>query len=118
MEESTHKYRLYFYKTNSGKEIVIDFIESLDTILKARVRNGLRLLEEHGLMLLQNLTVKNIYRSPSLYELRVIGKQHVRIVFVQYNENTFLIVHAFLKKTQKTPQRELDTAIQRAKEFV
>ena len=52
--------------------------------------------------------------SHNLYELRVRGKQEVRIFYCFYNQGAVL-VHVFVKKSQKTPQQEINTAISRIK---
>ena len=47
----------------------------------------------------------------SAYELRVKDKSGVyRVFYVLFNKNTILIPHAFTKKTQKTPDKEIKTA--------
>ena len=48
----------------------------------------------------------------NLYELRVRGRQKVRIFYCFY-QNQAIIVHAFIKKSQKTPQKEIKTALNR-----
>lgn len=50
--------------------------------------------------------------SPNLYELRVRGQQEVRILYC-FHKNQAVIVHAFVKKSQKTPQKEIETALAR-----
>ena len=50
--------------------------------------------------------------SRNFYELRVRGRQEVRI-FYCFHLDQAVIVHAFIKKSFKTPPRELDTALSR-----
>jgi phage-related protein len=109
---------IYLYKTPSNKEIIKEFIENLDDITKARVRNSLRLLKEEGLELLGTQFVKKIFKNPPLFELRVIGKKSIRLMFIKVGNNTFIILHAFVKKSQKTPEKDLKLSIKRAKEFI
>lgn len=45
----------------------------------------------------------------NLFELRIRDKQEVRI-FYCFWKNEAILLHGFLKKTQKTPQRELKKA--------
>ncbi len=47
-----------------------------------------------------------------LYELRIRGKEELRI-FYFFKQKTIYLLHAFKKQTQKTPQKELDLAMQR-----
>lgn len=110
-------YQIYFYKTASNKEVVLDFIEKLDTVQKARTRNSIRLLEKHGLTLLENKSVKKISKNPKIYELRVVGKIQIRLLFFIYDQKRIIITHIFIKKTKKTPLQDLRLAIKRTKEF-
>ena len=52
--------------------------------------------------------------SHNLYELRIRGNREVRILYCFYNQNAVL-VHAFVKKPQKTPQKEINIAVSRIK---
>lgn len=47
-----------------------------------------------------------------LYELRIPGKSKVRI-FYAIMKGEYYLLHAFMKKSQKTPTRELKVAIDR-----
>ena len=52
-----------------------------------------------------------------LWELRITGRDGIaRAIYVTAKGQRVVIVRIFIKKTQKTPQRELEVARQRAKE--
>jgi phage-related protein len=52
-----------------------------------------------------------------LFEMRMKGREGIgRAPFCSVVGQRIVILHSFVKKTQKTPQRELDKAIQRMKE--
>ncbi|OBU24672.1 type II toxin-antitoxin system RelE/ParE family toxin [Photobacterium aquimaris] len=47
-----------------------------------------------------------------IYKLRVDnGKESARVLFVKTKDSDLLIIHAFLKSTQKTPKKEAKQAI-------
>lgn len=48
----------------------------------------------------------------NLYELRIRGQPEVRIFYCFYQGHIFLL-HGFIKKSQKTPAREIETALSR-----
>jgi phage-related protein len=53
-----------------------------------------------------------------LWEMRMKGKDGIaRAIYVLAHERRIVIVHAFVKKTQKTPPHAIDLALQRAKEL-
>ena len=53
-----------------------------------------------------------------LFELRLKGAEGIaRVMYCLMIERQILVLHVFVKKTQKTPLRELGIARQRMKEF-
>ncbi len=53
-----------------------------------------------------------------IWEIRLTGKAGIaRALYVTATAQRIVIVRAFLKKTQKTPAREIELARQRAKEL-
>jgi phage-related protein len=50
--------------------------------------------------------------SNNLFELRVRGQQEVRI-FYCFNHDKAVIIHHFIKKSQKTPKKEIEVALSR-----
>jgi phage-related protein len=52
-----------------------------------------------------------------LFKVRARGKEGIgRAVFCPATGQTIVILHAFIKKTQKTPQRDLELARRRLRE--
>lgn len=53
-----------------------------------------------------------------LYEVRsnLLGKRIARVIFTII-DNYMVLLHAFVKKTQKTPKEEINLALKRAKEI-
>ncbi|HKL80982.1 MAG TPA: type II toxin-antitoxin system RelE/ParE family toxin [Desulfobacter sp.] len=52
-----------------------------------------------------------------LFEIRARGKEGIgRAFFCAVVENEILILHEFIKRSQKTPKKDLETAQQRLKE--
>lgn len=52
----------------------------------------------------------------NLFELRVRGQQEIRIFYTFYDDKAILL-HVFIKKTQKTPAREIEIAINKFKQL-
>jgi phage-related protein len=105
-----------FYKTESGGSPVSDFLDGLDMKTRARFRWSM-----------EQLRVRNVSaRAPlvrhlegDLWELREESQTNIfRIVCVFYTGRRIVFLHAFQKKAQKTPSRELATARQRHQEFL
>ncbi|MBU0999109.1 type II toxin-antitoxin system RelE/ParE family toxin [Patescibacteria group bacterium] len=50
----------------------------------------------------------------SFYRLRIVSNFSIRI-FYTFQDDTIWVLHAFIKKSQKIPQKELEVAINRLK---
>lgn len=73
------------------------------------------LIEGHGLEKLREPYVKHL-QGP-LWEIRMKGRDGIaRAAYVTATGKRVVVVHVFPKKTQKTPRRELEIALRRAKE--
>jgi phage-related protein len=85
------------------------FIKKLEKPTQSKVLRGINLIEEYGRNLGMphtRMIIKNIF------ELRIRGQQEVRIIYTIQNDSVYL-VHGFIKKTQKTPFHEIETALKR-----
>lgn len=115
MEEKIKpKLRVKFYKTPNGNEPVREWLQSLSKETKKIVGEDIRVAQivwPQGMPLVKHIESK-------IWELRsTIPNGIVRIFFTVKNENIVLL-HSFVKKTQKTPQQELEIARKRLKQWV
>jgi phage-related protein len=105
-------WQIHFYEDHRGKSPVLDFINGLSPMDRARVNNGLRLLEEFGI----DLGMPHARRIEGrLWELRPGGN---RLFYFLYTERRFVILHGFRKQSMKTPEKEIATALRRMKELL
>ena len=82
------------------------FVRKLDKSSQARLVRLIDLLEKHGI----NLGMPYVKKlGKNMGELRTSGKQKVRVIFVSKGLN-IVILNWFIKKTNKTPLREMETA--------
>ena len=59
------------------------------------------------------------HRTGALWEMRLRGKDGIaRALYVTVRDRRVVVVRAFVKKTQKTPRREIDLALRRAAEVL
>lgn len=74
-----------------------------------------RLIETHGLPQVHEPYVKHL--EDRLWEMRMKGRDGIaRAVYVTARGQRVVVVRVFEKKTQKTPRREIELALKRAKE--
>jgi phage-related protein len=61
------------------------------------------------------------YVSPlrkKLYEMRMSGKDGIgRAIYIAVRGRRLIVLHAFIKKTQRTPKRAIDMALRRTREI-
>ena len=85
------------------------FIASLEKQSIAKVLRTIDLLEHFGHRLSMPHSKKII---ESLFELRIRGNQEVRI-FYTFKRGSAILLHGFIKKSQKTPKKEIKTAMKK-----
>lgn len=91
--------------------------EALPIDMRARLARMTDVICQHGIMNLPRDWVKPL--GDKLWELRVTGRDGIaRAVYVVATGQRVVIVRVFIKKTQKTPQHELELARKRAKEIL
>ncbi len=104
-----HKRRWRQYKTASGNEPVRTFLDQLSDEDFAVVIGSMKEAEREGLVAARHL-------RGDLYEVRADGQsQSYRILFAPEGHygQVLLALEGFPKKTQKTPQHQIDLALRR-----
>lgn len=107
-------WKVYFFQTARGHYPVKEFIEKQDETTHAKILHAIRLLANNG-PYLKPPYIKKLHAK--LYELRISGKIAIRIFYTTYN-NEYYLLHAFKKKTQKTPTKEFKLALDRMRELI
>jgi phage-related protein len=83
--------------------------------MRARLVRLTQLIQLFGFRGLPPDSVQHL--EGKLWELRITGLAGIsRAIYVTATGQRVVILRVFVKKTQKTPQRELDLAYERAKE--
>ena len=107
-------WKVNFFQTQRGGYPINEFIEGQDEETVAKITSAIDLLEAGG-PFLKPPYIKKL--RDKLYEVRVSGKVAIRI-FYTIRGNEYYLLHIFKKKSQKTPVREMKTALDRMKELV
>lgn len=112
MEE---QWKIQLYKTLQGETPVNEFILSLELKAQSKVYNILELLKSFGISV-GSPHVKKL-TGTQLWELRILGSDSIRILYIAITGKTFLLLHGFKKKKNKTPSKEIRIAEERLAEF-
>lgn len=110
----TPNWKIKYYKTPSGAELIYSFINSLPQKAKTKIYNTFELLTEFGVRL-RLPHAKKITGTP-IWELRILGQDSIRILYIALPNQTFLLLHGFVKKKQKTSLQDINIALRRLRE--
>ena len=114
MTERNEPLQVYFYQTGSGNEPVREWLKSLPQEDKKIIGVDIKTVQ-FGYPIGMPLTIV-LYGTGGLEEVRCnISNGIARIIFY-VEDNTMVLLHAFIKKTQETPKKELEIATKRFKE--
>ncbi|MFH1890336.1 MAG: type II toxin-antitoxin system RelE/ParE family toxin [Candidatus Kuenenbacteria bacterium] len=103
------EYRVKFYQdSHTGESPPFNYVENLDLKAKAKVLKYIEFLRQHQ-GYLEEPYGRHI--KGKIRELRVdFGRQRHRIFYFAFIKKTIVLLHAFLKKTDKTPVNEIKKA--------
>ena len=108
-------FRIEYFETDDGKCPVADFIRRQSKKERAKILREIDLLEEFG-SAIGMPHVRKMEGTDDLWELRIqFATNRFRIFYFLKTERTYWLLHAFQKKTQKTPARDLTIAVERMK---
>jgi phage-related protein len=108
------KIQVVFYRTPSGTEVVKEWLRKLDQEARNTIGQDLTRVQYRwpvGMPLCRSL-------GDGLWEVRssLSGNRITRMIFSVAGDR-IVVLHGFVKKTQKTPTDDLALARKRAKEF-
>jgi phage-related protein len=103
--------KIIYYTEPSGRSPVDNFINSLPTNSRTKVYGLLEAIKIYGL----TIAIRHLRKmhGSCLWEIRLLGKDKVRIFYVVQDKNIIILLHGFLKRSQKTPVKEIATALRR-----
>ena len=97
-------YEIIFYKDKNGVEPVYEYLQQLAAKSNKDSRIKLNKINDY-IDLMKNTFVKHL--DGDIWELRPLRD---RILFAAWVDGKFVLLHQFMKKTQKTPPREIEKA--------
>ena len=110
------EFEVIFYDKPDGTEPVKDFLDSLDTKMRAKMLRTVLLLAENGTQL------REPYSKPlddGIFELRAkVGTDISRVLYFFMIGKKVILTNGIIKKTQKTPNVELEKAKLYRKEYL
>ena len=112
-------YNVVFYENQRGEKEVKEYIETLnrqtdkDSRIKSnKIAEYIRRLQAYGTRI-GKPTIDKI-EGTDIWELRPLKN---RIFFAYWKDDVFILLHHFVKKTQKTPKGEIEQAERNLKDW-
>ena len=114
-------YEIEFYEYKNGRSEVVEYIKKLReksyTSKECRINFNkivayLNMLEQMGTRVGEPVTK---HLEGEIWELRPLKN---RILYAFYKNNKFIILHSFVKKTQKTPKKEIEKAKRNLEKYI
>lgn len=113
-------YKIVFYQDSKGEAPVMQYLDKLaansskDSRIKlGKIRDYMKILELYGTRAGEP-HVKHIVNT-DLWELRPLQD---RVFFFQWNGEYFVLLHHFVKKSRKTPPREIEQALRNMRDYI
>lgn len=102
------EYKVKFYADGNGKSPVLKYLEKLNEKERAKILKYIEFLREHKGVLDEPYS-KHI--KGKIRELRVdFARNRHRIFYFTFLDKNIILLHAFLKHTEKTPFAEIKQA--------
>ena len=104
------------YEKENGEVPVEQFLDSVNPKMRAKIFGLLGILQEKGNMLREPYSK---HLDDGIFELRCkFGSDITRVLYFFYYEGKIILTNGFVKKTQKTPEEEIQIAKDRRKDFI
>lgn len=106
-----------FYKTVDGKCPVQEFLDALSAKVAQKVLWTLSLLED--LEIVPSIYFKKLTGTEEIWECRIQYGSNIYRIFCFFDRHSVVVLtHGLVKKSQKTPQREIDKAESYRKDYL
>jgi phage-related protein len=116
-----HMFEIQFYENAQGHQVVREMLDDLKA--KSEFSKDARIQFEKTVAYIQALSTYGTrlgmpyirHLEDKIWELRPLSN---RILFFAYDQGTYVLLHHFMKKTQKTPRREIEHAKRNMKDYI
>ncbi len=108
---------IHFYRTESDFCPVEEFLDSLTAKQAQKATWVMQLIEEIDVVPVQYF--KKLVNTDDIWEVRIqVGNNIFRVLGFLDDQRLVVLNHAFQKKTQKTPKKEIKIAEKRKKDYL
>ena|SRR3989338_102343 len=110
------KWQVIYYISPSGDNPIGDFLNNLNKQAQTKLLRIFDHIEEYGLQ----SVIRHIKKlsETQFWEIRILGQDNIRVIYVIPTQFRVLVLHGFTKKTQKTSPKELEIASKRYQQYL
>ena len=113
--EEKEEFVIIFYKKDDGTEPAKEFLDGLDNKMRAKMIRTVELLRDYGYELREPYSK---HLNDGIFELRAkVSTDITRVLYFFASGRKAILTHGFVKKTQKTPPREIEQAKRELADF-
>lgn len=114
--ERMTEFEVIFYEKENGEKPVEEFLLGLDVKMRSKMIGLLEILQERGNQLREPYSK---HLEDGIFEVRCqSGSDITRILYFFYYRGNIVLTNGFVKKTQKTPRKEIELAKKRRADYV
>ena len=111
-----NQFTVEFYEKENGEIPVEEFLDSLDIGMKSKLVMILKVLQEKGNQLREPYSK---HLEDGIFEIRgKVGSDISRVLYFFYYGGKIILTNGFIKKTQKTPSKEIKRAKEYRKDYI
>ncbi len=110
------QYKVVYYLSSTGDKPFSKFLDTLEKRQQAKIIRLFQYIKQYGLEAISKHTRK--LSDTPLWEIRIVGKDNIRVIYFIPKAYTVLVLHGFVKKKQKTPKKELNIAMKRYNDWL
>ena len=111
-----NNWKITYYTTKGGINPVGDFLDECNEKQQVKLLRIIKNINQYGLLSVVP-HLKKLEGCP-FWEIRVLGKDNIRVIYAVLIDREVLLLHGFFKKSQKTPTSEINISMKRFKEWI
>ena len=109
-------YKVSFYTFSGNVSPIEEYLNSIEESVRSKILTKIHYIKVFGLAR-DVPDLKKITNTP-LWEVRILGKDNIRIFCISLPYKEVKVLHIFAKKKQKTPIKEIKLALSRYQEIL
>lgn len=110
------QFTVEFYEDADGDKPVEEFLLSLDVKMRAKLLGILEILQEKGNLLREPYSK---HLEDGIFEIRgKVGTDISRVLYFFFYDRKTILTNGFIKKSQKTPKKEIQMAKNRRHDYI